>query len=147
MIIKAKNINEARKLIEELSKQKKRIIVEAGDEDFNRKILENPKVNVLLSPELTGRDRLKQRGSGLNEVLCRIAAKNNIKIGIDLEDLREMKGKERAVLLSRIIQNINLCKKTKTEIEFFGEYNKKDLFSFLLTLGASTNQAKKITEA
>lgn len=149
MIINTPSIDEARKLIEKLNRgkgKKEEIIVKAKDEEFNRKILENKDVNVLLSPELTGKDKLKQRGSGLNEVLCRIASKNKVKIGINIKDLTNATEKDKATLVSRIIQNIKLCKKAGTEIKLFGDYNKKDAFSFLLTLGASTKQAKQATE-
>jgi len=148
MIIETRDLNQARKLIEENFKKKNQVIVKAQNPEFNRKILENKKVDILLSPELTEKDKLKERGSGLNEVLCKIAAKNKTVIGIDLKEILKTKGKERAILLSRLIQNIKLCKRTATEIKIFPEkYNKKDLFSLLLTLGASTNQAKKAIEA
>jgi hypothetical protein len=41
------------------------------------------------------------------------------------------------------MQNIKLCKKAGIELKVFGKYDKKDAFSLLLTLGASTSQAKK----
>ena len=47
-IIKSKTINEVRKTIDK-SKEKS-IIVQARDENFNRKVLENKKVNILLNP-------------------------------------------------------------------------------------------------
>ena len=148
MIIQAKTIEEARKAIDKASalKKQEKIIVEARDEDFNRKILENKKVNILLNPGIQGQDKLKQRDSGLNEVLCKIARDNNIKIAFDIENIKEKKGKERAILLSRLIQNIMLCKKAGIGIEFLGKYDKRDLFSLLLTLGASTIQAKQATQ-
>ena len=147
MIIETRDLNQARKLIEENFKKKNQVIVKAQNPEFNRKILENKKVDILLSPELTERDRLKERGSGLNEVLCKIAAKNKIKIAIDIEEILKTKGKERAILLARLMQNIKLCKRTGTEVKIFPKkYNKKDLFSLFLTLGASTNQAKKAIE-
>lgn len=149
MIINAKDINKARGLIEKAFKQDKKtkIIVKAQDDEFNRKILENKKVSVLLSPELTEeKDRLKQRSSGLNEFLCRTAAKNNIAIGINLNNLKNKQGKEKAILLSRIIQNIKLCKRTKTQIIIYPKIENKEqknqAFSLLITLGASTSQAK-----
>lgn len=150
MLIKASTIQEARKRIDKAITEKKkqeRIIVEARGEDFNRKVLENKKVNVLLNPGLDfkGKDKLKQRDSGLNEVLCKIARDNKIKIAFDVEKIIKEKGKERAVLLSRLIQNIMLCKKAGTEVTFLGNYDKKNLFSLLLTLGASTKQAKEAT--
>jgi len=144
MIISTNSLNEARKQIQKLKKEDKKVIVQAQDEDFNRKILEDKDVDFLLSPELHDRkDKLKERDSGLNEVLCRIAARNNIKIGIELSKIKKKKEKERAVLLARIMQNIKLCKRIGTELKIFGKYDKKDAFSLLLTLGASTSQAKK----
>ena len=99
-----------------------------------------------MSPEIHNRkEKLKERDSGLNEILCRIAAKNNIKIGIDVEEIKKAQGKELAVLLARIMQNIMLCKKTGAEIKIINckEKDKREAFSLLLTLGASTSQAKK----
>ncbi len=148
MIISTNNINEARKQIQTFKKEKKQVIVLAQGQEFNRKILENKDVDILLSPELHNRkDKLKQRDSGLNEILCKIAKNNNIKIGIDLEKIKKTKGKERAILLARIKQNIMLCKKAKTDLILIGKYDKKNAFSFLLTLGASTSQAKNTIPA
>ncbi len=145
-IIEEKTMENARKAIDKAFNKKQKIIVRARDADFNRKILENKKVNLLLSPELEGKDSLKERGSGLNEVLCKIAMKNKVKIAFDIEELQKKTGKDRAILLSRLIQNIMLCKKAGTKIEFLGEYDKKNLFSLLLTLGASTSQAKEAVQ-
>lgn len=143
-IINTPNLNEARKQIQNLKKENKTIIVRAQDEEFNRKILENKDVNVLLSPELHNRkDKLKERDSGLNEILCKIAAKNDVKIGINIAEISKKQREERAKILARIMQNIKLCKKAGAEIVLIGECDKKDAFSFLLTLGASTSQAKK----
>lgn len=143
-IINTSNLNEARKQIEKTKKEGKEVIVQAQDPEFNRKILENKNVDILLSPESHNRkDSLKQRDSGVNEILCRIAAKNRIKIGLNLEEIKKRKGKEKAILLARIKQNIMLCKKAGTEIKILGKYDKKDVFSLLLTLGASTEQAKR----
>lgn len=149
MIIESKDINEVRKIIQKVKKEnsKEEIIVKAQDEDFNRKIVEMKEVNILLSPEIHERkDKLKQKDSGLNEVLCKIAAKNKIKIGIDLEEIKNQEKKEKAIILARIMQNLILCKKAKCDIIILGKYDKRAAFSFLLTLGASTEQAKKAVE-
>ncbi len=79
-IINTDNINKARKQIQKLKKENKSVIVRAQSPEFNRKILENKDVDILLDPHLHNRkDKLKERDSGLNEILCKIAAKNNIK--------------------------------------------------------------------
>lgn len=147
-IINTSNLNEARKQIQNLKKEKDKkaqeIVVKAQDNKFNRKILENKDVDMVVGLELHDRkDKLKQRDSGLNEVLCKLATKNNIKIGIDLEKLKNQDKKNKAIILSRIAQNIDLCKRTNTELKLIGKYDEKQAFSFLLSLGASTSQAKK----
>src|SRR3989338_3661250 len=139
-IINTDNLNESRRQIQKLKKEGMEIIVKAQDEEFNRKILENPDVDILLSPEMHIRkDKLKQRDSGLNEVLCKIASKNNIKIGIDISEIINKPKKEKAKILSRIIQNISLCKRTGTQIVIYPKkYKKQDIISFFLTLKSST---------
>lgn len=143
-IIDTNNLNEARKQIQELKKQKQPVIVQAQNDEFNRKILENKEVDMIIGIEMHNRkDRLKQRDSGLNEVLAKLAKQNNIKIGLDISELKNIKGKEKAKILARIMQNIELCKRTGAEIIIIGKYDKKNAFSFLITLGASTKMAKR----
>jgi ribonuclease P/MRP protein subunit RPP1 len=142
MEINTSNINEARKQIQKLKKENKSVIVRAQDTEFNRKILENKDVNVLLSPEIHNRkDKLKQRDSGLNEVLCKLAAKNNIKIGINIKEIQKLEKKQKAIVLARIRQNIQLCKRTKAQIVFIPTLKKQEALSFMQLLGASTQQA------
>ena len=144
-MISTSNIEQARKEILSLVKQNKHpIIVEAQDDDFNRKILEYGKFDILLSLEKGNKkDKPKALDSGLNEVLCDIAAKNRISIGIDIEDIEKLEKKEKAQRLARIIQNIRLCRKSKTKLKIINYKDKKSAFSFLISLGASTQQAKE----
>jgi len=147
MIIQTTNFQEIRNQILKAKQTNKEeiIIVKAGDEEFNRKVLEIKGVNILLGPENHQRkDKLKQRDSGLNEFLCKLASKNNIKIAIDLKQLQKLSKLEKAKTLARIIQNIKLCKRTKTQIILWPEnrYKKQDVMSFITTLGGSTEQGK-----
>ena len=145
-IINTSNLNQARKQIQELKKENKEVIVKAQDNEFNRKILENKDVHIFLNPHLHDRkNKLKQRDSGLNEILCKLATKNNIEIGISLKEITQLPKNEKATILSRIIQNIKLCKRTKTKIIIYPkkDYKKQDIMSFFLTLNASTKQAKE----
>ena len=145
MIINTKDLNQARKEIQKLKKENKKIIVKAQNDKFNRKILENKDVDVLLSPEINNRkDRMKQRDSGLNEFLCKLARKNNIKIGVDIQKIKKLDKKQKSILLARIIQNIKLCKRTKTPIILYPEskYKKQEVMSFFLALKGSTEQGK-----
>jgi RNase P/RNase MRP subunit p30 len=144
-IINTSNLNQARKQIQFAKKSKKQVIVKAQDETFNRKILENQDIDIFLSPELHDRkDYMKQRDSGLNEFLAKLAKKSNIKIGINLQEIQKLSPKEKSIILSRIKQNITICKRTNTKMIIMNreKFTKQDIISFFLTLGASTQQAK-----
>jgi len=141
-MISTTNLEQAKKLINK-SKEKP-LIIQAQSDIFNRKILEYGKFDILLSPE-TGnrRDKIKSLDSGLNHVLAKIATKNKIAMGIDLENISKLDKKDKAIRIARIKQNIAVCKKAKTKIKLLNYKDKKDSFSFLLSLGASTQQAKQ----
>ena len=116
-------------------------VIEAKDESFNRKTLERKECTVLLSPEKnTSKDTIKKIDSGLNEVLARIASKNNISIGIDISDISSLPKDKKAIRLTKIIQNIVLCRKSKTRMLIKGP---KEASHLMLSLGASTKQAKE----
>jgi ribonuclease P/MRP protein subunit RPP1 len=139
-MISTNNVEQAKKLIKSESKP---IIIRAQDDVFNRKILEYGKFDILLSPE-TGirRESLRQSDSGLNEIVARIAAKNKVAIGIDLEDIRRLPKEEKAKRLIKIRQNLEICRKTKTQIKVLSNQPKQLVSSFITSLGGSSQQAK-----
>jgi RNase P/RNase MRP subunit p30 len=120
----------------------KKSIVKGRDIAFNRKALENKKTSMLILSHKGTRDRLKQRDSGLNQVLCKIAKENDVTLAFDLDELRGDK-KQKAKLLSRMLQNIKLIKKYKNKFLLINYKNKKQAFSFLISLGLPTDMAKK----
>jgi RNase P/RNase MRP subunit p30 len=141
-MISTSNIEQAKNLIKK--SREKPLIVEARDDNFNRKILEYGHFGILLGIEKGERKRsLRNIDSGFNEVLAHIAAKNKVTLGIDLEELRNLPKEQQALRLERIIQNIKLCRKAKTKIALLNYKDKKDAFAFLVSLGASTSQAKQ----
>ena len=90
-------------------------IVEGISEEKNRKTVENKQIDILLAPERVGRkDRLNQRDSGLNDVLCKLAKENDVAIGFSFSDL--LNSKYRAVVLGRMMQNVRLCRKYKVRM-------------------------------
>jgi len=122
---------------------KKPIIVVAQNNDYNRKMLEYGKFDILLSPELVAiKDKPKQLDSGLNSIMGRIASKNKIAIGINLKDIKQLNKKEKALRLARIKQNIKICRKTNTKIKILNSTNKSSVRALLLSLGADTKQTK-----
>ena len=116
------------------------------DDDFNRKIFEIKNVDMVVGLEIGGRDRLKQRGSGMNEVIAKLAKSNDIEIGIDLSKIKGLNLLERGKVLSRIRQNISLCKRTGARIVVLNT-GEKEVMSFMISLEGSTLQAKNAFEA
>ena len=121
-------------------------IVSNGSYNFNRKILETKKNCTLIGIEKNkSKDFMKYRNSGLNQVLCKLAKKNNISIGISFNDI--LNSKNRIDLLGKIMFNIKLCRKYKVKIILCNSTknekeirNEKDLRAFALTLGISPKE-------
>lgn len=141
---------ECRRIIESLKGGGKKISVVGGDDFFNRRVLETMRVDYLVSPERgERRDTLKQRDSGMNHVLGRIAREKEIKIIIDFGEIGKLKGKELALRLGRIIQNVKICRKAKCKIKIasFGckenkVFGEKERRAFGESLGMSSIQSK-----
>lgn len=151
-IINTLSLEEARKKIDKIKKQapEEKVALLSQDDEFNRKALEIKKLNALIINEnLAIRDYSKQRNSGLNEILCNIATKNKIAIGIQLQAIIKKPEIEQARALARLKQNLTLAKREKTNL-FIEENQEKKILSkqdkaaVLLTLGASSKQAQEI---
>ncbi|MBI2630563.1 hypothetical protein HYW76_05685 [Candidatus Pacearchaeota archaeon] len=145
-IIKSNSIEDAKKQIEKAYKEKQEVIIEGRDISYNRIMLENKKLNALILNHKNKRDKLKQRDSGLNQVLCKIARENNITFTIDINELKTENKKEKAEILSRIIQNIKLINKFKNKLKIINYQDKYNAKSLLATLGLPTNLAKSAVE-
>ncbi len=140
-MIDTDNLDLARK---QIRIAKRPIIVLAKGDEFNRRILEYGKFDVLLSIESGGRrDKIKQMDSGLNEIVAKIAAKNNIAIGLDMQEIAGLGKREKAIRLARIKQNIEICRKAGTKMVVLNCEDKRNAFSLLISLGASSKQAEE----
>ncbi len=141
IIIQENTFEKARKLIRE--NQNKEIIFSSENDELNRKILEKEKINILLI-NLTGKkDFQKQRDSGFNQVLAKIAKKGNVEIGINFDEIIQASQYEKPKILARIQQNIALCNKNKLKMKFIIQNQKNqrdsyDLKSLGLVLGMPT---------
>ncbi len=144
-IIRPKNINEIRKI----GNSNKLIIIKCSNEDFNRAALENRNIDILLGSELIfSKDFVHFRASGLNQVLCKLAKKNDIAIGFSFSELINFEKKE--VLLGRFMQNVVLCRKYKIRMiigSFALKYNeiknKSELMSFGKVIGMNGIEIKQ----
>jgi RNase P/RNase MRP subunit p30 len=129
---------------------RKKIGFMGNDDDLNRKILEKLEINIFLINQENRRDFQKQRNSGFNHVIAKIAKKKNTTIGINLDEIVESKNpKEKAEILARIHQNIKLCNKNKLKMKFIAQKesnnrNLHDLKSLGLILGMPTWMTKNL---
>ena len=132
-IISENTFEKIRKKILEIKEKdpETEIIFSNDDDELGRKILEKlgDKINVFLISQKNRKDFQKQRNSGLNEIVAKIAKKNNVAIGINFDEIIESKGKTKSEILARIKQNIKLCNKNKLKMKFiFQEKNKRDIY-------------------
>lgn len=88
--------------------------------------------------------------SGLDQVLCKIAKKKNKIVCFDFSSILNSSDELRSKLLSRMIQNIKLCKKYKVDIAIISFAKKPDdmkyyhdLIAFLIVLKCDPAKAKK----
>ncbi len=137
--------------LKELKKAKNNVVIvfEGATNEINRQAMETGKVDILLSPEKhCKKDFMHHRNSGLNQVLCKLANKKNVAIGISFQDL--LNEDNRGPRIGRIMQNIELCRKYKVKIVFgsfaqdqFTQRPVQDLIVLGKILGMSTKQAKE----
>jgi ribonuclease P/MRP protein subunit RPP1 len=80
------------------------LIVHGGSEAVNRAALENPRVDILNHPAF-------DKSSGLNQVLAKAAAENDVAIGLTLRPLLHSRGPRRVHLLSDLRANLDLARK------------------------------------
>jgi ribonuclease P/MRP protein subunit RPP1 len=147
-IINADNFERFRKELKiAREKERKKLIgFTSADDDLNRKILEKEKVDIFMPLLFYRKDGQKQRDSGFNHVLAKIAKRNNVIIGINFQEIIVSHGTKKANILARVSQNIKICSKNKLKMKFiaFEERNIYDLKSLGLVLGMPTWMTKEL---
>ena len=128
---------------------------EGSSMEKNRKSLMERNLDIMINPEKLALSQkeginLKQIGSGLNEVLCKLAHKNEIAIGFSLSQLLNAPDNLKPFLLARLMQNVRLCRKNKTKmvVASFARHvwemrHAKDLLAFARLLGMQGGEANK----
>jgi len=144
-LITSDKFESARKLIKENSGKK--IIFTSSDDELNRKVMEKEKIDILLISLADRKDFMKQRNSGFNQVLAKIAKKQNTTIGINLDEIIESDKYFKAKILARIRQNIKLCNKDKLKMKFIADKHRRekhDLKALGLVLGMPTWMTREL---
>ena len=145
-------IERAKDYKKEISQARKKynliIALGRGNPKENREIVEACP-DVLLSPEKGSRkDYMRERGSGLDHITCKIATQKKVAIGIDFSEILNTEDKDK--ILGRIMQNIKLCRKYKTDMllatfasSLLEMRAPKDLIAFAQAIGMTPSEAKK----
>ena len=146
-IIKENTFEKARKSIKEA--QGKTIIFSSNDDELNRKILEKLQIHILLINLAEKKDFQKQRDSGFNQVLAKIAKDKNVAIGINFDEIIQSSQYEKPKILARLKQNVKLCNKNKLKMKFIiqNPENQRDIYelkSFGAVLGMPTWMVKEL---
>jgi ribonuclease P/MRP protein subunit RPP1 len=81
------------------------LLVHGGQVSLNREAVETPEVDILTHPEFNRYD------SGLNHIMMKFAAKNNVAIEINFREVLMSSKKSRSSLLQNMRTNIMLAKK------------------------------------
>jgi RNase P/RNase MRP subunit p30 len=138
IIVSGTDFNQIRRKIRE--NKGKEIVFTSNDDELARKVLEKEQINILLISQASRKDKLKQRNSGFNQVLAKLAKKKNVTIGINLDEILSTDEEEKAEIIARIRQNVKLCNKNKLKMKFFpiGTRNQYDLKALGLVLGMPT---------
>jgi len=80
------------------------LIVHGGSEKVNRAAVENSGVDILNHPSF-------EKSSGINQVLAKAAADNEVAIGLNLRPLLHSRGSRRIRLLTDLRANLDLARK------------------------------------
>lgn len=142
------------KSIKELSvlKSKRRkfdvLLVRGGDSRLNREAVETAEVDILTHPEYERQD------CGLNQVMMKLAKKNDVAIEINFREVLISNKKIRAKILSNIQRNVLLAKKYRVPlitcsgaISHFELRDPQVMVSFATLLGLELKEAKEtVTE-
>ncbi len=136
IIVTETNFNKLKNEVKKAKSENKIIIYSSDNEDLNRKVLEKLDVNIVLINQSKRKDFQKQRNSGFNQVMAKIAKKKKVTIGINFDEIIETNSsREKSEIIARIKQNIFLCKKNNLKMKFIiqkekNERNKHMLNSF-----------------
>ena len=114
----------------------KAIVYRAHSEELLRFALEKTDIPMVIGMEkLHPKDHTHYVRSGLDQVLCKIAAQRHKTIGFDLMDI--LNSTDRGRLLARIRFNLRLCRKYQVQAKLFdssGHASEQDLQTFLKVL-------------
>jgi ribonuclease P/MRP protein subunit RPP1 len=120
------------------------ILVRGGTEETNRAALETPEVDILVG------SNLESGTCGINHILARLGAKNNVAVCFDLLEIIKAYKKARANLLTSYIETARFVRKYRCPFVLsagaLGEWDMRgasELIAFGKFLGFQENQCRR----
>lgn len=141
IFLQAENWGELKKKINQNREKADVLVFRGGDEELNRKAASDSRIDILLHPEKDRKD------SGINHVIAKEAAENQVAIGFDFRQL-EKSDKIRSHILKHWRRNLILCKKFKAPYiittgakEKYQLRSPRDLASIIKSIGFNGKKA------
>lgn len=134
------DISEARR---ELAKAQKPRIVLMKDIDLNRALIERADFEVILFSNNARIDNIRYFDSGINRVIADFAFKRKISFGFDLNEIRLIGDYNKGIALARVSFAIEICRKSGVRFCVMGARDERGARALLVSLGASSKQAKE----
>lgn len=146
VIIPVETFEEARKKLSDAkTKYQNRVIgFTSSNDELNRKILEKLDFGLFMPILFYRKDWQKQRNSGFDSVMAKVAKSKNMIIGIHLSEIKNHKEEKKAEILARVTQNVKICNKNKLKMRFIGGDDLYDLKALGLVLGMPTWMVKEL---
>jgi len=139
-IYEPKDVNEARRIISKDAGA----LIRCFDVELLRKLLEIKGSHSLILSLKNGKNSIRGIDSGFNHVLANLANKNGVTICFDMNELKGLDKKNKSIILSRLMQNMRICRKKKCKIKVINYRSVYDVRSLFLSLGCSSEQARDI---
>jgi len=103
------------KTIDKAKNKTKIVLLKSSDQDLHT--VEHKSPSILYELEQSPKyDALHQRASGLNHVLARACASNDVAIGFSMQSILSTGPQRRSIIMGRMMQNIKLCRKFKVKM-------------------------------
>ncbi|MBS3126509.1 hypothetical protein J4453_03665 [Candidatus Woesearchaeota archaeon] len=140
----------------ELNKAKKEVDFVFCEKDLNSQLVfEGRMADLIYGFGLHEKqDPLHQRASELNQILCKLAAKNKVAVGFPFRAFLTASPLQQSFYLGRLAQNWELCRKYKVPM-VIGSFARhplemrapRDLISFFSLAGAHPHEAQQAFQA
>ena len=136
--------NDIPRIAKSIRRENELILVRGGTEEINRAALETPEVDILVNPNL------ENGQCGINHILARLGAKNNVTVCFDFLEILQSYKKTRSQLLSCWMETARFVRKYKCPFVLssgaLNEWDMKagsELIAFGKFLGFDERQCKR----